>query len=253
MAGVVGEYAEKWQARRTIRDDVLESLYGNLSAGAVRLIDEGLRTSVSLAQKFGIEAVHGPMFGLTPGELRTTSAASFSEVVRHASLLYSSLSTMDVTDDPEEDDQIRQEDVGRRFGFEVRSAIAALRPDLKPCLKRRSALVSSGDPVRFGFHSDRVIVHFSVLHPVKQSNSLSTARGKMWELEKAKDFSGANEAALVSAMPRQDDALIGPKQRAGLQRIRDELEREASKAGIRLVPVSTVLDGANMVIELHQG
>ncbi|MBH2008218.1 MAG: hypothetical protein I8H71_00825 [Xanthomonadaceae bacterium] len=251
MAGVVGIHGDNWQARRVLRDDVLESLYGERASGAMKLIDEALSTALVVAKGAGLEALRSPVMGLSPGALRRTAAANFSEVLKQAALLYSSLTNLDALDNAEDEPSAKVEDGNRQFGAEVRSTIAALRPDLKEHLSRKAPVAEGGVPVRFGFLSDRLIVQFAVLHPVRQSGSVSTARGKIFELQQASLLSGIPASALVLAVPPADAAVFHENQRNALRANTEEIRREAKGVGVNLEAVTTVLDGANRVLQLQ--
>jgi hypothetical protein len=248
MAGVVGQHGDDWHARRTIRDDVLESLYGASSDGTKKLIEEALQTALFIVKRSGLESLKNPILGLSPGTLRRTSAVNFSEVARQAALLYSSLTNLDAIDGPDEDISPRSEDGNRQFGREVREIVAALQPNFKASLQGKARLVKGGDLVRFGFLSSRTIIHFAVLHPVRQSGSVTAARSKLFELEKARSLNGSLRAALIIAVPHDDAAIFGEKQRANLLRNKEELLKESRGINVAFSPVTTVIDGANAVI-----
>lgn len=251
MAGVVGRHGETWQARRALRNDVLESLYGDKAAGAIKLIDHALATALLVAQRAGLEALKDPLMGLSPGALRQTAAHDFTEVLKQAALLYSSLTNLDAIDDPDEDANSKVEDGNRQFGSEVRSTISALRPDLKDFLNIKTPVVPNGVPVRFGFYSKNLVVQFSVLHPVRQPGSVSTARSKIFELQRAQEIGGIKRSALVFAVPPEDSAVFGEKQRAALIENIEEIRREAIAVDVIPTPVTTVIAGAHSVINLQ--
>ena len=92
MVGVVYMLNGEVGATRTIRDDVLDSLYGKASKGVRKLIEQGLRSYKSIASGAGVPGAHASVFGLHPSEIRETDATSAQDVIRTAALLYSSLS-----------------------------------------------------------------------------------------------------------------------------------------------------------------
>jgi hypothetical protein len=249
MVGVVHAFDGHARAVRILRNDVLESLYGKAATGARRLIDASLEMYEAAADAAGIEAVGASLMGLHAGELRATTARTQGELLRDAALLYSSLANLDRLDEPEESDVPQQEDVSKRFGTEVREQVVGRRPDLELYFGRSAVLVDGGDPVRFGFCSARAVLHFGVLHPVRQPASVRDARAKLWELSRAMDIGGQGLGALIFAVPRDDDPLIGQRQRESLQKNRAEIEREADQNKMRFLPVTSVEDGAARVIE----
>lgn len=93
-------------------------------------------------------------------------------------------------------------------------------------------------------------MHFSTVNAVRQSASVSYARAKLWELARAKDFANLGMAALVTAVPREDDPTLGSKQRAALATNLREIEREADDGDIRFLPVVSIQEAAHRVLEL---
>lgn len=249
MIGVLYNFDGRIQAARIIRDDVLDSLYGQHSSTAARkLIDTGLDLLVTAAQAQGISGASMPLMGLSPGDLRTTGAETPGELLRTAALLYSSLSNLDKLDDMEESDAPLAEEINKRFSTEVRDIVLAKRPELLAGFGKSSPLIEGGQVVRFGYFSPKLVAHFSVLHPARQSASVRDSRARLWELARAMEVSSVLNAALITAVPRQDDATLGEKQRQQIKANEREIEREADASRIRLLPVHTAEEGADCLI-----
>jgi len=251
MAGVVGWHGDLWQARRVLRDDVIESLYGEKADGAIKLIDRALAASLVVAERAGLEALRKPMMGLSPGTVRHTSARNFLEIMRQAALLYSSLTSQDAVEAADEAPNQRAEEGNRRFDAEVRSIVSAIRPDFRDFMNKRAPVADGGLPVKFGFLSPNLAVQFAVLHPVRQSSSMTTARSKLFELQRVKLINSVAKSALVMAVPPSDAAVFHEVQRRGMASIREEIQREAMAVDVILADVITVQQGAERVIELQ--
>lgn len=103
--------------------------------------------------------------------------------------------------------------------------------------------------MRFGFLSPKIVMHFVVLHPVRQNPSVRDARARIFELQRAREISGIAEAALIAAVPRADDATLGSKQRDQLGVNRKEIEDEVDAMHMRWYAVHTAVEGADRVIE----
>lgn len=251
MVGVLHGYANDYRAVRTIRNDVLDCLFGKSSDGLKRLIDHSLNIFQAAAQASkSLESFSTPISGIHPGPLRATEAASALDLLQTACLLYSSLGNLDKLDEAEEADSPQQEDVNRRFGSEVKQEVAKLRPDLITGFGRGGELISGGMFVKFGYFSPLAVLHFTVLHPVRHSASMRDARARIFELQRAREVAGINSAALIAAVPREDDATLGSKQREQLRANRIEIEREADAVKLRWFAVHSAFQGAKRVIEL---
>lgn len=251
MVGVLHGYGGEIRGVRTIRDDVLTCLFGKSAVGLRRLIDHGLSLHQEAARAFGsLELFGQELTGLFPGPIRSTEASSITELLQTACLLYSSLGNLDRLDEAEESDAPQQDDVNKRFGSEVREIVLGIRPDLVSFFGRSAVLVQGGQPVRFGFFSPRAVMHFTVIHPVRHSASMRDARAKIFEIDRARQVAGIDRAALIAAVPREDDATLGTKQREQLRVNKIEIESEADSVGLRWYHVHTASDGATRLVEL---
>lgn len=253
MAGVVLRFNGEWAVQRMLRDDVLESLYGKAAANPRRLIDEALNLCLSIVRAAGdrgLEALSNPIMGLHPGNLRSTDALSAGDALRQAVLLHASLAQLDGWDELEESDVPAPEEVNKRFATEVRDAVISVRPELARNFNRLAVLFQGGIPVRFGYLSDRAVLHFSVLHPVRQAASVRDARARLWELSRAKAFADLQRAALITAVPRDNEITLGEKQRQALRANRNEVEQEADAVDMRVYPVTSVSEATERVLEV---
>lgn len=251
MVGVLHGFGNEYSAVRTIRNDVLDCLFGKSSIGLRKLIDHSLSIFQTIADATkSLEAFDTSISGIYPGPLRITAANDVVELLQTACLLYSSLGNLDKLDDAEENDIPQSDEVNRRFGSEVKIEVVKLRPDLEHGFGRSGRLVSDGLLVKFGFFSPTSVIHFTVLHSVRQSSSMRDARAKIFELQRAKELVGINSAALIAAVPRDDDATLGSRQREQLRANKIEIEREADKVNLRWYEVNTVQEGAETLIQV---
>ena len=58
---------------------------------------------------------------------------------------------------------------------------------------------------RFGLCTPRTVVHFGVLHPIRQAAGVRDARAPLWQLSRAREFANLAHAELIVAAPRIDD------------------------------------------------
>ena len=250
MAGAVVDYQGEITAHRLIRDDVLDCLFGKSADNTRTLLDAALNMQLILARATGVGAQTAALLGLTPGRAQTSAARSRVEALRHAVMLYASLASLDKLDDLDEADPPSQESVNKRFSTEVREQVAITHPSLSAGFNRAAVLLDEGDPVRFGYLSNNTVLHFGVLHPVRQSGSVRDARARLWELARARDYGRITRAALIMAVPRSDDATLGNRQRDAAIRNQREIEREADSVGMRLLPVHNAIEGSIRLIEM---
>lgn len=253
MAGVVLEFGGAWSHHRLLRDDVLDALYGKASGNPRQLIDKALHVALELIRDHGRESLAasgGGLFGLHAGRTRTTDAASVADALRQSVLMHSSLAQMDSLDDLEEADTPSPEESNKRFATEVRELVLERMPLARDYFNRQGQLSEFGQTVRFGYLSDRAVLHFSVIHPRRQSNGVRDARARLWELSLAQSFGQIKFAGLISAVPRDDDPTLGSKERGALIQNRKEIESEADGQNMRFIPVNTAKEAMEKVLEV---
>lgn len=248
--GVLHAYGGQAGVARIIRDDVLDALFGAAAVGARALIDKSLEIYAAVAGVSSVADAGVPLLALQPGPLRRTAARSLAELLHTAALLYSSLANLDKLDELQEADAPQQEEVGRRFGTEVRETVVLRRPDLAMGFGRGGVLVPGGQVVRFGYFSPRAVLHFTVLPAVRQAAGMRDARARLFELQRAREVAGIDRAALIAAVPRDDDPTLGPRQRDALRANRAEIESEADAVGMRWHAVTSAAEGADRVIQI---
>ena len=127
--------------------------------------------------------------------------------------------------------------------------VVKTRPDLALGFGRGGTLIDGGQKVKFGYFSPTAVLHFTVLHPVRQSASIRDARARIFELHKAREVAQIERAALIAAVPRSDDATLGSRQREVLLANRKEIEAEADSMNLRWYAVTTATEGAERLIE----
>lgn len=248
MAGALVDFENEITAHRLISNDVLKTLYGSSAKNLEKLLDTAFGLQQQMAQSIGLNKLP-ELMGLHQGATHTTIANSRLEALRQALLLYSSMCNMDVLDDASDEDKPIFSDANKRFFTEVREHTAITHPAYLNYFSRQSPLFSGGEPVKFGFLSEKSIVHFSVLHHIRQQQSVSAARAKLWELSGARDYIGT-KAAMIMAVPRFDDATLGSNQIEAAKKNIGEIEQEADKREMRLYCVNTASEGASQLIKL---
>lgn len=252
MVGVIYKYENQWKKSRLLRDDVLDSLYGNTSGSAKNIIEFGLDLFLAAANVEGIKNFPFSLAGLFPGEYKETYAELETDILRTAALMYSSLVSLDILDDDENNEfkEPQPEEINKRFSTEIRNIVTTSKPEFLQWFNREMALTSSGSYARFGFSSPSAIIHFSTLRPFRQTIGVRDARARLWELSCASYISGIKNAALITGVPREDDPTIGQKQREQLKKNKENMEREADSFNMRLYTVENSNQAAQILMNM---
>lgn len=251
LVGVLYNFEGTAGVFRFIRDESLDGMFGAQATGARRLIDQALSTYVAIAEQRNgsIESSDARYMGLVPGPLRETSAHNLNDLLRTAALLYSSMASLAKLEDLDQAETPLPEDVNRRFSTEVKDLVLAQRPEFSDYFGRSTPLVNGGNPVKFGFASQRALLHFCVVHPLRIGASIRDARARLFELQRARELVGISGAALIGATTRSDDVTLGDKQRTAVASAREEIEAEALAAELRFYPVTSAVEGAEKVLQ----
>ena len=96
------------------------------------------------------------------------------------------------------------------------------------------------------------MAHFSVIHASRQSASVRDARARLWELARAVDVAAPLRAILITAVPRQDDATLGDRQRKQVKENELEIADEAKTSNIAFYAVHTADQGADQLITAEE-
>lgn len=250
MAGALVDYEGEINAYRILRDDILECVYGKAAGNPKKLLDTALQMIAAAARASSVSEVCSSIMGLHPGETRNTEVTSVTDALRQAALMYSSLANLDKLDDTEAEDAPSQEESNKRFITEVRDIIISRNPILSIYFNKATRFFNDGEQVKFGFLSDRAVIHYGVLHPVRQSSSVKDARARLFELARIRDITGVKETALILAVPNTNDATLGTKQREAARRNAFEIQREAASVDITLSQVNTAEEAATKTEDL---
>ncbi|MBL8445641.1 MAG: hypothetical protein JNK52_16490 [Zoogloeaceae bacterium] len=246
--GAVVRFDNQVSVHRIIRDDILDCLYGKKAANTRILIDTAMQM-VKIVAQASMESIACPVGGFSVGAPRYTEPKSIGDALRVCALMYSSLANINSFDELEESDAPAPEEASRRFSTEVRKVVTARRPDLADYFSRSAVLIDGGEPVRFGFCSHKAVLHFGLLHPVRQASGVRDARARLWELSRAREIAALQTAALIVGAPRMDDPTLSGKQIDALRRNLLEIEREADANAMRFFTATTVDAAADRVIE----
>lgn len=251
MVGAVVRFGGNISAHRIIRDDVLAGLYGKCSGKPSALIEFGLNDLKTIAMHRGLEALEGEnSVGLYCLRARKTEPESVEDALRTAATMFSSTANLDLVDDAADSDAPTQEEQVKHWTIGVREKVINQCPGLAASFNRAVKFYPDGEPVRFGFINDNAVLHFGVLRPVQQSSSLRDSRARLWELARAQEAVKRQNAALLLAVPRNNDPLLGERQIDAATRNLREIEREAAEVKIGLHPVCSIEEGALAVIDM---
>lgn len=233
-----------------IRDDVLRAMYGDSADKLINLFSTAINAYKQISALPDCPQLLPPLFGLVAGSTLNIDVRDRNEALRVAALMYSSLASLDEIDSREEPVEQALTEGNKRFATQVRELVVLENPVLSKFFNRGLELLQGGDQVKFGFASSNLLLHFGMLHPVRQSSSVKDARAKLWELARVKDITGISKTGLMMAVPNYSDPTLGSKQIAAIRKNIDEIEREADSVDMRLWPAKSVEQASSLLCDL---
>lgn len=246
MAAALIKMADGVSSHLLLRDDVLDVMYGSAAAALKTMFESALQAYWQMAQ--ANVPITAKLFGMHPGNTIHTDVSSRNEAVKVAALMFSSLANLDKID--EEEAEPLPSEVSKRFMTSVRERVLQTAPQLERYFNRLSPLLDDSDEVRFGFISERVMIHFSVYSPARPGASLRDARAKLWELERGQAHTRIPTAGILIAVPHDDDPTLGSKQQTQLRASLSSLEREADKVNLLQWPARSIDEAASRVCQM---
>ena len=231
---------------RTVRDEALRSIFGAKRAHVSAMIEAALAHARQLKAK---DATRFPMTGFFVGDWNEASSRQERfGVLRQA--VYRSCFLANIEDLDADEEDLTPTESTKQWLTMVRKEVIEKRPDLSNGFNREIKLISDGIPPRIGFLFQRRAANFDTLRPNSLSNSMRSARAKLYELMKVKEKGLLDVGRLILGAPRQDDITYGEKLLAAAARAQRELEHEANSDQLEVRHATTVDQAALEVLDL---
>ncbi|MDR3572341.1 MAG: hypothetical protein P4L50_00630 [Anaerolineaceae bacterium] len=244
--GIILRDSQGYEVKRTIRDDILKSLYGSKKNHLLQMIETVLE---SFQFQSDIEKPHLPITGFSIGLWR--EASSWQErygVFRQAIYRSSSLASLEDLDI--HDDDVGAQEATKQWASRVRDQVVQLRPPLASCFNQDVPLIFDGLPPRIGFLFLKKGANFETLRPNGLPASVRAARGKLYELVKIKNKGELERGALIMGTPHDEDLTYSEKVLKATARAVTELFHEAQEDGLELLTAHSVNEAADHVLRL---
>lgn len=235
-----------------LRPSAVRALYGAKAAG-IRGITELSVDSLKAHIEKGRSASswRSPITGIHIGKWRDALATSIDLVLSQAIQQTASLSSLELAGlSSSKDAERAHEGIRGRWIDAVRDEVAKRNIQLVPYFEKEGTLVDKGQPVRFGFLGREVIAHFGLLRPRRLAESYKDARGRLWELRKARDRAEFRRAGLILYLPHADDPNLEPSEFEGAIAAFDELKLEGTDDKVTVHPVHSTPEAAEELIKI---
>ena len=250
-AAIVISLPGKMEIRSVIRPDALRTLYGAKARGLRGIVELAVDSlSQYVLDHRTLDGWVSPMTGIHLGAARLSAGDSVEGILAQAVQLSASLCNLTRLAVKADDDKREAHLVSRNWASQIKDIVATERVDLIPYFDQQGKFFSEGEPVRFGFLGKGLVAHFGVFRPTRLSLSYKDARGRLWELARARKLAEIARTGLILYVPRNDDPSFDQKQLRSAERAYAELELEAKEEHVAVHVVHNTPDGANEVIKL---
>lgn len=237
------------EIRPVIRDDILTALFGDYAAHVQDMIATAMQSLLAFAETSDPANWSPPLTGFNLAEQRQgASQAARDGVFRQAVKLASAFSQLDFA--PQESNEQPALEAARTFVLRIRQQVEQTHAELARYFDKPARIVTNGALIRFGFLMDARAAHFEVLRPATLSTSVRFARGKLYELKKARAVVPLDKSVLIVGIPHHDDLGFSDKQHAAIEREMLELKQEAAEDGTDVLPAVSDVNAADHVVAL---
>lgn len=234
-------FATFWESKSlavvTIRPDVLNVLFGAAGLKSQMLLEKTIRILNSrLASSNDIENIESPISGFYFGSVEACHVNSYTELLQVGKIMSSSLSTLSEQDfsDTEESVEVQSENSqsNRHFATRVRDLTIAKDISLAAYFNKETSLMTNRRTVKFGFLSDGLAAHFSLLKATSIQMHVRMARGLITELSLAARQSDRT-GLLVMGFPPLDSATLTDRERNTFTDYLEELKLESAEFKVK--------------------
>lgn len=235
--------------RLLLRDDILKTLFGAHADHVQGMIETAAASLANFSSQQEPESWNPPLTGFHLAEMRSGASRTGRDgIFRQAVKLSAAFSNLDFA--PQEADERPALEAARTFIGRIRKQVAETRSDLDPYFQQAARIVPNGALVQFGFLMPRRAAHFEVMRPSTLSTSVRFARGKLYELKKARTIVPLERAVLIVGIPHRDDLAFSERQHAAIAREIGELQEEAREDETDILPSESAAQAADHIVDL---
>ncbi|MBM1023153.1 hypothetical protein QQF54_09090 [Lelliottia sp. V106_10] len=239
---------------QSIRDEVLEAIYGTKSDAIKEMIiwvKSSLQTYIS--SHFSLSGWSSPISGFSVSRDSKALDDTLSGIVKQAVRLTASLGTLTLEAIRDEEDYLPNQKQSEQWATKISDETRLLNPKLADFFGSRVQLSSAKLHTKFGFYNDMYASNFGLMVPSRLSASISSIKAKVYDLESL-NRSGMilkpETLDVIVGIPSFDDPTIPPKTVATMKGHVEELTELALKEKINFIGVQNAKEAAQRIINI---
>jgi len=239
---------------QSIRDEVLDSIYGTKSDAIKEMISwvkNSLRTHLNSHPH--LEQWVSPVSGFIISRNADALDDSLSGILQQAVRLTASLGTLTLEADRSEEDDRPNQKQSEQWATKISDEARNLNPKLSDFFGTRVQLSSVQLHTKFGFYNDVYASNFGLMVPSRLSASINSIKAKVYDLESLSRSSMVLKPKtldVIVGIPSFEDPTIPPKTVASMRGYVDELTELAFKEDINFIAVHNALEAAQRIVRI---
>ncbi|TWD36113.1 hypothetical protein FB440_1115 [Vibrio crassostreae] len=251
---IIGENGE-FKVFQTLREDVLESLYGLKSKNLKTLIEHcEMSIKIHLSKTSTLDAWIPPFKGIYQGTTKLAADDSIFKVAQQAIQRSSSLSSLSMAAVQDYEDDSQQDlKTSQRWQESVIRSVLDIQPKFEPYFKVKVEIDQSKIKTQFGFLSDRSAINFGVLSGLSHSSSLNTIKARILDLEQLMNSNNLllpQDYSVIIKTPAKDDISISSAVKDKLNDTIYTIENIGKKSEISIYTVDNSCAAAKQILEI---
>lgn len=241
----------RYDVIQSIRDDVLDTLYGMKSDAIKEMISWVQQSLIThIANNLDVELWTAPVSGFKIIKSAKALDDNLSGIFRQAIRLSASLGTLSLEAERSEEDEQAGQKQTEQWATRIFDESRLLNPTLNDFFGTRVRLSGVNVHTKFGFYNDVYASNFGLMVPSRLSASINTIKAKVYDLESLKKSNMVlkpDTVDIIVGIPSFDDPTIPSKIVDKMRSHQDEMTELASKEGINFIPVHSAKQAAERI------
>lgn len=239
----------------TLREDVLDSLYGLKSKNLVNLIKH-CKHSIEdhLNKNTSLNSWIPPFKGIHQGATKLGADDDIYKIAQQAIQRTSSLSSLSMAAERDYEENSKQtQKITQRWQDSVMDCVLEKKPNFENLFKVKIEIDKSKTKTQFGFLSDKSAINFGVLSGFGHSSALNTIKARMLDLEHLMNSNSLilpESYSIIIKTPKKNDISITKTIQDKLRDTVFTIQDIGQKSNISIYTTDTPMKAATTLIKI---